>query len=64
MRLMAALLGKLRLLVRAQMIIHAVRSRSGLVCVRRAKMNLSSMNVFGCRHNVFPQLAWMLRSKE
>jgi hypothetical protein len=41
-----------------------VRSRSGLVCVRRAKMNLSSMNVFGCRHNVFPQLAWMLRSKE
>jgi hypothetical protein len=51
MGLMTALLRELRLFMRAQMVIHPMGSRSGLVGMRRAQVNLSSMNVFGCRHD-------------
>ncbi len=46
MRLPRPLLGKPRLLMRPQVVVHAVRSRSGLMRMGRAQVNLSRVYVF------------------
>jgi hypothetical protein len=52
-RLQGSLLRELRLLVGAQVVIHAVRSSSSFMRMSSAKMNLSSVYVFRCRHCLF-----------
>jgi hypothetical protein len=53
MRLPRALMRQPRLLMRTQVVVHTVRGGCGLMCVGSAKMNLSSVDVFGCRHRMF-----------